>query len=611
MNELMRFGLMTFDQDPSPASASSAPLGPVQPAPTRVPGMWSYYPGWNTGGSCTYLGQTRCNCTHPVASLGGRRAQPGGPAVGGPHDARSRRRNDLATQEHEQRRDVASVILATRPYGATPLAGMFRGASTTSGTTRTARTARRQHRDPFAQGGCRPEYIILLTDGAPNLDMQPSCSRRRRRRRARQVPLPAAAGHGGARSTTTASHLGQALGHDVRHRLRRVDHRRRDHDGELLAVRRTATARGPLQLQRPEPARVQRPDVRGHRPVLRAPVHRAGRRQQARRTSPTPRATCNNALGAILGSIAANATTRTTPSYSPVISSSVAEPEHAHHGGVGLPRVASRPRSARPGRATSSARRAVRLLGQQLHRHAVDRPRQRRRLRAEPELARGPPRNFIAFQPDVNGSGQVDASATIRPYVVDTVGDGLGQYSATTYAGAAAVGDPEHHLPGAGHPQPGCPYVAQHGRPTHAAGDVALRRRCCSTTRSGSRRSRAGRPTSPSCRATATRSATSSTRTPSSWGRPARCCRTRRTSASSRVADDEHDGVEPLERAQPGAQDRRLRGHQRRPAPRVLGGRDEAGEQRAVGDAAARGDAAPPVDLPVEPRVPPRRLARS
>src|SRR5690606_39885790 len=30
--------------------------------------------------------------------------------------------------------------------------------------------------DGYVTGGCRPTYVILLTDGEPNLDLQPWCS---------------------------------------------------------------------------------------------------------------------------------------------------------------------------------------------------------------------------------------------------------------------------------------------------------------------------------------------------------------------------------------------------------------------------------------------------
>ena len=59
-----------------------------------------------------------------------------------------------------------------RPYGATPTAGMFEDAEYYFWGD----PAGPQQSDVFVQGNCRDEYIIHITDGAPNLDLRPSCS---------------------------------------------------------------------------------------------------------------------------------------------------------------------------------------------------------------------------------------------------------------------------------------------------------------------------------------------------------------------------------------------------------------------------------------------------
>lgn len=74
---------------------------------------------------------------------------------------------------------IQQVLLGTRPYGATPIDGMMedardylwfnpQGPNGASGGPEPAL-------DPYVTGGCRDQYIILLTDGAPNLDLRPSC----------------------------------------------------------------------------------------------------------------------------------------------------------------------------------------------------------------------------------------------------------------------------------------------------------------------------------------------------------------------------------------------------------------------------------------------------
>ncbi len=65
------------------------------------------------------------------------------------------------------------AINAMRPYGATPTAALMADAAYyywgdptgPNGTTP----------DPFVSGGCRSQYIILLTDGGPNQDLRTAC----------------------------------------------------------------------------------------------------------------------------------------------------------------------------------------------------------------------------------------------------------------------------------------------------------------------------------------------------------------------------------------------------------------------------------------------------
>ena len=72
---------------------------------------------------------------------------------------------------------IQQVLNATRPYGATPIDGMMDDAadyltgSTVGPWSGTVATGQ----DYYVRNGCREQYIILLTDGAPNLDMRPDC----------------------------------------------------------------------------------------------------------------------------------------------------------------------------------------------------------------------------------------------------------------------------------------------------------------------------------------------------------------------------------------------------------------------------------------------------
>jgi type IV pilus assembly protein PilY1 len=70
---------------------------------------------------------------------------------------------DLAAQNQQ----VQKVLAATRPYGATPIDGMFDDARDYMWNDPAG-----PNKDPYT---CRDKYIILLTDGAPNLDLRPMC----------------------------------------------------------------------------------------------------------------------------------------------------------------------------------------------------------------------------------------------------------------------------------------------------------------------------------------------------------------------------------------------------------------------------------------------------
>ena len=70
----MRFGLMTFDQDPSagigvttggnPTVLGNGVVDAISPSFGAFAGMWSYFPGWNTGAACTHYGEPP-NCANP------------------------------------------------------------------------------------------------------------------------------------------------------------------------------------------------------------------------------------------------------------------------------------------------------------------------------------------------------------------------------------------------------------------------------------------------------------------------------------------------------------------------------------------------------------------
>ncbi len=180
---IIRFGLMTYDQDPSPITGVTLGANILVNSSAPFTGSWSYYPGWGTpfnnlnmwaGGSvqgepadCTVMRDFEVGARNPAAPPWEGRLIPFSNS------------NASLLEIGSQNASVQNAILSLRPYGATPTAGLFADAKNYFWNDPIGP----QKSDPYinsANGsggyGCRDEYIILLTDGAPNLDLRPSCS---------------------------------------------------------------------------------------------------------------------------------------------------------------------------------------------------------------------------------------------------------------------------------------------------------------------------------------------------------------------------------------------------------------------------------------------------
>ncbi len=68
--------------------------------------------------------------------------------------------------------DVQAAIVAARPYGGTPTAGLLASAYDYFVRWTAANSPNAPKADPYVTGGCREQYAILLSDGAPNLDLR-------------------------------------------------------------------------------------------------------------------------------------------------------------------------------------------------------------------------------------------------------------------------------------------------------------------------------------------------------------------------------------------------------------------------------------------------------
>jgi type IV pilus assembly protein PilY1 len=184
---LVRFGLMTFDQLPDPGTgAQYSP--PRMDETSAKAGNWSYFHNWMTYGGST----PQCSSVTPNNACTDR------PANGRPNACNAYRFMEVGARNPsappwegrmipfgdpnsddkiaQSNANIQWEILAMRPFGATPIAGMlddareflFKDDSKLPGST----TDFGPRLDPYWVNGCRKTYIILLTDGDPNLDLR-------------------------------------------------------------------------------------------------------------------------------------------------------------------------------------------------------------------------------------------------------------------------------------------------------------------------------------------------------------------------------------------------------------------------------------------------------
>ncbi len=194
--DLVRFGMMTYDTDTDPGISVSTSGGNLQylSSPTNpFLGTFSYYPQWDgttwaagtagdwscpqTNGTNQWCQGSPPNCGNPLPfEVGARnRAAPmwEGRMVQFPNGASSL--TDVETSNDA----IQNILLASRPFGATPIQAQLWDARNyfffdPNGPVQS---------DPYTYDGsnaansCRPQYIILLTDGQPNLDLETICQK--------------------------------------------------------------------------------------------------------------------------------------------------------------------------------------------------------------------------------------------------------------------------------------------------------------------------------------------------------------------------------------------------------------------------------------------------
>lgn len=165
----VRFGLMTFDTLISEKRGYS---GTSPQFAAGVEGAWSYYVGSPADGK-----PANCAATSPY-EVGGRNAA--APPWEGRMVAFGNPSPELS--DHAARNaQIEKILLTTRPYGATPVAGLLHDAlafftedDSPDPLNNSVKFGPKD--DPYVAGGCRSQHVILLTDGEPNLDLRPYCT---------------------------------------------------------------------------------------------------------------------------------------------------------------------------------------------------------------------------------------------------------------------------------------------------------------------------------------------------------------------------------------------------------------------------------------------------
>src|SRR5580692_4806063 len=457
----VRFGMMTFDNDPSQGTgvtAATPMLVNNTPAPDPASlasgaflGMWSYYPNWSTGGSCPYVGNPANCSTSTTMAVGSR--NPAAP----PWEGRMvmfPTTNDLPTQE-QTTSNVAAVLNATRPYGGTPMAGMFADAQyyfwqDPNGPQQT---------DPQVQasvgashtvdggGGnppCRREYIILLTDGAPNEDLRPDCVATGAPAGTCPFPLP--------ETTAAALYAGSSTGTSVTtfvigFAVSSVQ------DGSQNSACSSLVTNGTLSSKCSGAGL----DGGAAEEALYAPccelqrIALAGSGNNPQSTSAffadTPEA-LQDALNSILGQVSSQATSRTVPAYAPAASTAFSSTSSgtqttnaevflaSFDPGVDLPWTGDVVRQ----RYTCQYASASNTFS--VPPPTID-PTQGDDFAKDLNSNAGSiSRTFIAFEPGAvleNGVQVHDSTLTIRPYITSISGDGFPVNGATTYAGGVST----------------------------------------------------------------------------------------------------------------------------------------------------------------------------
>jgi type IV pilus assembly protein PilY1 len=160
---LLRFGLMTFDTNTSASLMQDGTFSYVVNNVEHQGGPVGCTIASNACDVSPYTGCMEVGARNPLAPPWEGRLIPfGDPSTG-------------STDYQTKNTRIQQVLLATRPFGGTPIAGMLNDArdflwnDISKDPDNTAQYLG-PHNDPYS--ACRDTYIVLLSDGQPNLDLR-------------------------------------------------------------------------------------------------------------------------------------------------------------------------------------------------------------------------------------------------------------------------------------------------------------------------------------------------------------------------------------------------------------------------------------------------------
>ncbi len=168
----IRFSLMTYDTDIDKGTGQN---GGTFDASSGNSGTYSYFLNWNGGGAPATGALPSCVSTIQEVGARNSAAPPWEGRLIAPGAPDATLAQIQTTNDH-----IQQAIMAMRPYGATPLAGQLADAYTflhddqsTDPLDSTKKWA--PAGDNYFNGGCRKGYIVVLSDGSPNVDLRPYC----------------------------------------------------------------------------------------------------------------------------------------------------------------------------------------------------------------------------------------------------------------------------------------------------------------------------------------------------------------------------------------------------------------------------------------------------